>query len=103
LFNLFRDIGRIADELNAQALELSAKLRVEVKVPDAPPDASWFIVCGEDVLETAEAGEVLRVLVNPGFRRIHAVRKGRPDQAVLLFNGDVQRDVALPSSAVRIQ
>ena len=105
LNKFFGSFAQSAALLEAQASSFAAKYRVEVKVPDEPADVSYVIFsAGKEVLESAESGEILRVLVDPGYHRIVAVERalvGMPGQSargIVLFSGTVDGDVSLPSS-----
>ena len=121
------DLEAASKALAVDAEHLRARHRVTVALPSAPADAFYVVYsrtapdasmlemhranpCDFDAFDTAEAGEVLNLLVDDGYHRVHAVRVRRralskrelmlavpadPELGVLLYEGDVTSDVGL--------
>jgi hypothetical protein len=126
------DFEGSAADLAADEARLRQRHRVTVKLPKLPEGSrhdTHFVVYSRvavdaalleahvkhttdfDAFEVAEGGEVLNVLVDDGYHRIHAVpvvgkrKRGTrelmlavpadPENGILLFEGDVHSDVGL--------
>ena len=128
------DFEEATADLDVAAAKLASKYRVTVAVPSAHPEGRGgrYVVYSRvasdvalmewhdahpvdfDAFEIAEAGEVLNLLVEPGYHRIHAhplpstAKRGwlgtrgmllaipaDPERGELLFAGDVYSDVGL--------
>jgi hypothetical protein len=106
LSRFFGHSEKTARMLEEQAADLSNKHRVEIRMPLRPAGITWTIRAGREVLDTARTGEVLRVLVDGGHQRVIAYpQRDNDSRGVLLFSGNVTRDVSLNDSqnSVRVQ
>ena len=118
---------KASSELIADEARFARKHRVTVVMPKSSSEVSWVVysrVASDaalmelhradatdfDAFDLANSGEVLNLLVDPGYHRIHAVAVPRrrrtmrelmvavprdPENAALLFEGDVYSDVGL--------